>query len=209
MGYAELLCCSNFTFQRGASHARELVQRANELGYRAIAITDECTLAGIVRAHESATEVDIPLLIGSHFRFAEGDRVVLLTPNHGTYSQLCELITRAHRQTVKGQYQLTRADFEEALSEAIGIWIPGARIDPEHARWFGSLKLAARYIGFTHTLAQDSDRRLDQVRALAEEFQIPVTALSDVYYHIRDRRRLHAAGCISDKNVRYSCNEGE
>ena len=55
MGYAELLCCSNFTFQRGASHARELVQRAKELGYRAIAITDECTLAGIVRAHEAAT----------------------------------------------------------------------------------------------------------------------------------------------------------
>ena len=68
MSYAELLCCSNFTFQRGASHARELVQRAKELGYGAIAITDECTLAGIVRAHEAATEVGIPLLIGSHFR---------------------------------------------------------------------------------------------------------------------------------------------
>jgi error-prone DNA polymerase len=191
MGYAELLCCSNFTFQRGASHTRELVQRAKELGYRALAITDECTLAGVVRAHEAATEADIPLLIGSHFRFVEGDRVVLLTPNHGAYSQLCELITRARRQAVKGQYQLTRADFEDALSETMGIWIPGARIDPEHARWFGALKLAARYIGFTHTLAQDSDRRLDRLRALAEELQIPLTAVGDVYYHIRDRRRLH------------------
>jgi error-prone DNA polymerase len=56
MGYAELLCCSNFTFQRGASHARELIRRAKDLGYAAIAITDECTLAGIVRAYEAATE---------------------------------------------------------------------------------------------------------------------------------------------------------
>jgi error-prone DNA polymerase len=189
--YAELLCCSNFTFQRGASHARELIQRAKELGYRAIAITDECTLAGIVRAHEAATEVGIKLLIGSHFRFAEGDRVVLLTPNHGAYSQLCKLITRARRQTVKGQYKLTRADFEEGVSDTIGLWIPAALIDRDHAHWFASLKLAGRYMGFTHTLAQDSDRRLERLQALADEFAIQVTAVGDVYYHIRDRRRLH------------------
>lgn len=191
MGYAELLCCSNFTFQRGASHARELIQRAKELGYRAIAITDECTLAGIVRAHEAAVQIDIPLLIGSHFRFAEGDRVVLLTPNHGAYSQLCELITRARRNTVKGQYRLARADFEHAVSETIGLWIPGIHIDPERARWFGSLRLAARYFGFTHTLAQDSDHRLEMLQGLESELQIPVTAVGDVYYHIRERRRLH------------------
>ena len=52
--YAELHCLSNFTFLRGASHPEELVKRAQELGYRALALTDECSLAGVVRAHVAA-----------------------------------------------------------------------------------------------------------------------------------------------------------
>ena len=49
--YAELHCLSNFSFLRGASHPQELVERALEHGYTALAITDECSLAGVVRAH--------------------------------------------------------------------------------------------------------------------------------------------------------------
>ena len=52
--YAELHCISNFTFLRGASHAEELVARAQARGYSALAITDECSLAGVVRAHVAA-----------------------------------------------------------------------------------------------------------------------------------------------------------
>ena len=191
MPYAELLCCSNFTFQRGASHARELVQRAKELGYAAIAITDECTLAGIVRAHEAATETGIKLLIGSHFRFDEGDRVVVLTPTQNSYSQLCELITLGRRNSAKGTYRLSRADFHEKISECIALWIPSCQIDPDQAAWLTSLKLAAAYIGFTHDLAQDSDRRLDTLRHLGHSLSLPLTAVGDVYYHVRERRRLH------------------
>jgi len=72
MRYAELLCVSNFSFQYGASHPRELFERAHEVGYSALAITDECSLAGIVRAHEAAEVTGIPLIIGSQFRFDEG-----------------------------------------------------------------------------------------------------------------------------------------
>lgn len=53
-GYAELHCLSNFSFLRGASHPEELVLTAARLGYAAIAITDECSLAGIVRANLAA-----------------------------------------------------------------------------------------------------------------------------------------------------------
>ena len=53
-GYAELHCLSNFSFQRGASHPEELVARAHALGYRRLAITDECSVAGVVRAHLEA-----------------------------------------------------------------------------------------------------------------------------------------------------------
>lgn len=99
--------------------------------------------------------------------------------------------TDYRRKTVKGQYALARTDFEDGLCHTIGLWIPGTLIDRDHAYWFGSLMLAGRYIGFTHTLAQDSDRRLGLLQALGQELATPVAAVGDVYYHIRDRRRLH------------------
>ena len=76
--YAELHCLSNFSFLRAASHAEELVERAKAQGYTALAITDECSLAGVVRAHVAAREADFPLIIGSEFRLADGPRLVLL-----------------------------------------------------------------------------------------------------------------------------------
>ena len=121
MAYAELLCLTNFSFQLGASHPRELVERAKELGYTALAITDECSLAGIVRAHEAAETVNLPLIIGSQFRFEEGDRVALLAPTQAGYSQICELITKARRRARKGTYSLSRTDFDGAISETIEI----------------------------------------------------------------------------------------
>jgi len=69
-GVCELHCRSNFSFLTGASHPEELVARAAQLGYAAIAITDECSVAGVVRAHEEAKRQAeggsaIKLLIGS------------------------------------------------------------------------------------------------------------------------------------------------
>ena len=54
--YAELHALSNFSFLRGASQPEELVEQAKRLGYRALALTDECSLAGVVRAHVAAKE---------------------------------------------------------------------------------------------------------------------------------------------------------
>jgi error-prone DNA polymerase len=65
--YAELHCVSNFSFLRGASHPEELVERAKTQGYAALAVTDECSLAGVVRAHVKAKAVGLPLLIGAEF----------------------------------------------------------------------------------------------------------------------------------------------
>ncbi len=62
--YAELFCLTNFSFLHGASHAEELVERAIKLGYSALAITDECSLAGVVRAHGEAKQAGLKLLIG-------------------------------------------------------------------------------------------------------------------------------------------------
>ena len=70
--YAELHCLSNFSFQRGASSAQELFERARRLGYRALAITDECSLAGIVRAWQAAKESGVPLIVGCELRIDNG-----------------------------------------------------------------------------------------------------------------------------------------
>lgn len=191
MSYAELLCVTNFSFQRGASHPHELVERARELGYQALAITDECSMAGIVRAHEAAERVGLQLIVGSHFRFDEGDRVVLLAPTKSAYSQICELITRARRRAEKGTYSLDRSDLSDTASETLALWVPGSRISPEQVEWFAGVRAAGRHIGHSHLLSQDSKARLESVLALGRRLGIAVTAVGDVHYHVRDRRPLH------------------
>ena len=169
MPYAELLCLTNFTFQHGASHPRELVERAKELGYEALAVADECSLAGIVRAHEAADTAGMPLIIGSQFRFEEGDRVALLAPTQAAYSQLCELITKARRRAAKGTYSVARTDFDATISETIALWVPGAAIVADTAQWFAALPVSARYLTYSHHVAQDSAARLSMIQQLGEQ----------------------------------------
>ena len=97
VSYAELHCISNFTFLRGASHPDELVKRAKELGYHALALTDECSLAGVVRAHAAAREAGLPLIVGSEFRLEGGLRFVALAENRRGYGALARLITTGRR----------------------------------------------------------------------------------------------------------------
>ena len=93
-GYAELHCLSNFSFQRGASHPKELVARAAQLGYQALALTDECSVAGVVRAWEAAKECGLHLIVGSEFVW--GDlRLVALARDAQGWGNLCEFITAA------------------------------------------------------------------------------------------------------------------
>ena len=98
--YAELHCVSNFSFLRGASHPEELAARAAALGYAALAITDECSLAGVVRAHVAAKQHRIKLLVGAEFRIEDGPQIVLLATDRNAYGNLSQLITteigRAH-----------------------------------------------------------------------------------------------------------------
>src|SRR5690606_28365502 len=113
--YAELDCISNFSFLRGASHPHELVRQAARLGYRAVALADECSLAGVVRAHVETLEHSIHLIIGSRFRLDADTpdelNIIALARNAEGYAHLSELITLARtRNTPKGQYQLSLQD---------------------------------------------------------------------------------------------------
>ncbi|MBK9657569.1 MAG: PHP domain-containing protein [Rhodanobacteraceae bacterium] len=130
--YAELHCLSNFSFQRGASTAQELFERARKLGYRALAITDECSMAGIVRAHEAANAHGLALIVGSEFRLQCGLKLVLLATDHDGYTAICRLITTARRAADKGEYRLTRADFPDRVEGVVGLWVAG---DAGHGAW--------------------------------------------------------------------------
>lgn len=133
-GYAELHCRSNFSFLTGASHPKELVARAAQLGYAAIAITDECSFAGVVRAHEQARALHekakeedpdaappVQLVIGSEFTLeGSGDipgcRLVLLAMNREGYAQIGGLITRGRMRSAKGSYRLALDDLDAELA---------------------------------------------------------------------------------------------
>ncbi|MDO4231148.1 MAG: error-prone DNA polymerase [Lautropia sp.] len=113
--YAELHCVSDFSFLRGAASARQLFERAKACGYSALAITDECSLAGIVRAFEASNATGVPLIIGSEFQLDDGPRFVLLVENQTGYERLCALISIGRRAATKGSYSLSRADVESWL----------------------------------------------------------------------------------------------
>jgi error-prone DNA polymerase len=147
--YAELHCLSNFSFLRGASHPEELVARAAALGYSALALTDEGTLAGVVRAHVAAKEHKLKLIVGSELRLEDGMRLTLLATDRRAYGTLCALITAGRRRGKKGAYVLTRSDVEASagsgllalLLEGDAHWL--AAHFPARA-WIASRMLLAR-----------------------------------------------------------------
>ncbi|HWJ94008.1 MAG TPA: PHP domain-containing protein, partial [Telluria sp.] len=111
--YAELFCMSNFSFLQGASHAEELVARAVRLGYHALALTDECSLAGVVRAHAQAKKAGLPFIVGAHFHLRDPDlSLVLLAQNRNGYGNLSEFITLGRTRSEKGTYRLSPADID-------------------------------------------------------------------------------------------------
>ncbi|MHC8350334.1 error-prone DNA polymerase [Pseudomonas sp. RT4P38] len=188
--YAELHCLSNFSFQRGASSTLELFQRAKKQGYQALAITDECTLAGIVRAWQAAKSVALPLIIGSEVRIENGPKLVLLVENLEGYQTLCRLITRARRRAQKGQYQVLREDFSEPLPGLLALWVPDAVDDVEQGHWLKQTFAERLWLAVQLHRGQDDTRRLAALLTLAGELRIPAVASGDVHMHARGRRAL-------------------
>ncbi len=199
MSYAELHCLTNFSFLRGASHPEELVERAVELGYAALAITDECSVAGVVRAHVAAREQSLLLIVGSEFRLEDGLRLVLLATSREGYGQLCRLITRARRAAIKGSYRLTRGDFATdttcdegplALDDCLALWLPGATPCAADGRWLARVFQDRLWIAVELLTGGQDRRRLALLEALGRELTLPLVAAGDVHMHRRGRRAL-------------------
>jgi error-prone DNA polymerase len=198
--YAELHCLTNFSFLRGASHPHELVERAVKLGYQSLAITDECSVAGVVRAHVAARKQALQLIVGSELRLDDGLRCVLLAMNRTGYAQLCRLITVGRRAAEKGGYCLRRADFfhtdqslqtaASLLSDCLVLWLPGATPDMTEAIWLATAFPERTWIAVELLTTGHDRRRLQELTALGQQLGMPLTASGDVHMHIRERRIL-------------------
>jgi len=187
--YAELHCLSNFTFLRGASHPEDLVSRAAALGYTALALTDECSFAGAVRAHVAAKSIGLPLIIGSEMQLRDGPKLVALATDREGYGQLSSLITRGRIGSKKGSYSLSRADLDD-LSRCLALLIPDGRRDAEHARFVAGRFPGRAWIAAELLCGPDDRSRLAALRDLGKSAGLPLVAAGDVHMHLRSRRAL-------------------
>lgn len=204
-GYAELHCLSNFSFQRGASSADELFRRAREQGYQALAITDECTLAGIVRAWQAAKEHQLQLIVGSEMRLQDGPRLVLLAENLAGYQSLCALITRARRRAEKGAYQVFGDDLRAHHQGLLALWIADDPDDPAPGHWLHTLFAERLWLAVHLHRGSDDEVRLGKLRELAGKVGIRAVACGDVHMHVRGRRALQ--DCMTA--IRQHCQVAE
>ena len=200
--YAELHALSNFSFQRGASHAQELVQTAFDRGYRALAITDECSVAGVVRAHEAARELGLKLLPGAEF-LVQGDhplRLVVLPHNAAGWGNLCEFITAAKQAgdvIEKGSYRVALGESDFALLADCEILLSplSDAINKEalcaHSAWARGLFGLNSWLAVELLQGLDDALRLQQLQEVAGRTGIRLVAAGHVLMHKRSRKPLH------------------
>jgi len=190
--YAELHALSNFTFLRGASHPEELVETALKLGYEALAITDECSVSGVVRAHMAAKEGGLKkLIVGSEFRLESALKLVVLAQSRAGYAALCRLITRGRRAAKKGSYKLTADDFRDELNDCLVLWVPDNQLllGAEDA-WITEAFHGRLWIA-VELLADGLERlRLERLQHLSQALNLPLVASGDAHMHSRERRAL-------------------
>ncbi|RQO62414.1 error-prone DNA polymerase [Paucibacter sp. KBW04] len=205
--YAELHCLSHYSFLRGASSPGELVERAQHQGYAALAITDECSLAGVVRAHVAAKTCGLKLLIGSEFAVhtdeAEEDaapqfKLVLMARNLQGYGDLCQFITDLRRNSPKGTYRLTLAQLQiEAPRlgrDCLALLLPlrsssGAQLLNDTA-WLQRHFSGPIWLGVALLRELGDERWLQRLRELSTASGLPLLAAGDVHMHVRSRKPL-------------------
>ncbi|TGG95848.1 DNA polymerase III subunit alpha [Natronospirillum operosum] len=192
--FAELHALSNFSFLRGASHPEELIMQAAELGYEALALTDECSVAGVVRAwqRKRQQQLSIRLIVGSEFR-RDDLHLIVLASNREGYAQLCRLITRCRRRAPKGSYQLLDEDLTpEALPDCLALWYPAGSTETgqDRAAWLAAVFPDRLWIALRHHLSAGDDARCRQARQLAAVSGLPLVCANDVHMHTPERQML-------------------
>jgi error-prone DNA polymerase len=206
MAYVELSAFTNFSFLEGAAHAEELVEVAERLGHKAIAIADRNTLAGIARAHEACKTLNFHLVVGCRLTFQDGREVLAFPTDRFAYGRLCELLTEGRRRAPKGECHLDYADLVKWGEGMIAVAItPEDNLDStmtterevESGETFATFLTQLRrdfpkraYLALCHRYHGDDRKRLAQDQALADRIGLPTVAINDVRYHLPERRPL-------------------
>ncbi|RJX72011.1 DNA polymerase III subunit alpha [Vibrio sinensis] len=192
MKYAELFCQTNFSFLTGASHAEELILQADFLRYHSLAITDECSVAGVVRAYTAIKnhQLGVKLIIGSMFWLNSQCQVVLLCPNRQAYAELCRIISNARRRSEKGHYQLSEWDLM-SLQHCLLLWLPcHQESDQKWGHWLHQHHAQRLWIGLQRHLGTNDRNYVEHCEALSHELQMPITACGGVLMHTATRLPL-------------------
>lgn len=193
MNYAELYCQSNFSFLTGASHPEELILQASKLGYSALAITDECSVAGVVRAYQVIKEHSLPikLIVGASFILDDGLKFILLCPVRKAYAELCRIITNGRRRCDKGAYRLTAWDLH-SIQHCFILWLPSGDKQQDKAQLMNLLRYHKERVSLAYTRhlqSHDLEFRAHCV-ALSKQFNITIVACGGVLMHSPQRQKL-------------------
>ena len=209
MQYSELQITSNFTFLRGASHPEELVEKAAELGYQKIAITDRNSLAGIVRAHVVAKKRGIAFIPACRIDLLDGTPLLAYPINKNGYQNLSALLSLGNLEAEKGDCHLYQENVWAHQVDILFIAIPPASLN-EHFEFEADFKKDLKqykkklgkslYLAINRTYSGADQKRLFRLTQLSEELVVPLVATNDVHYHEPERRELQdVLTCVREK----------
>ncbi|WP_246858815.1 PHP domain-containing protein [Chitinophaga sp. XS-30] len=209
MQYTELQITTNFSFLRGGSHPEELVEQAEALGYREIAITDRNTLAGIVRAHTAAKAKGMRILPAARLDLQDGPALLAYPVDKDAYARLSGLLTIGNLRAEKGDCLLCRADVYQHAKGIKFIVVPPAALnttfDFDHAflQTLGEYREAfgpELYLAASRAYQGDDNKQLYRLSQLSAQLNIPMAATNNVHYHHPARRQLQdVLTCIREK----------
>ena len=209
MAYAELQVTSNFSFLRGASHAGELMERAAELGYTAMAVCDRNTFSGLVRAHMAARKHGVRLIPACRLDLLDGPSLLAYPTDREAYGRLSTLLTIGNRRAEKGQCHLYKADVYEHSKGMEFIVVPpdkltaGFDLEPDYVRLVKEYREALGNhlcLGAVRTYTGDDAKKLFRIHQFCGRLDMPMVALNDVHYHVPERRELQdVLTCIREK----------
>ena len=192
--FTELHTKSHYSFLSGASSPEELVYQAKALGYSALAITDECSYAGLVKAYQASEECSLKLIVGSEF-WVEAEtskfKLVLLAKNRAAYSEISGLISKARRRSPKGEYSLSVSDLQFGLQNCLAIWLPSfSDTDHTHGAKLKRFFKHRLWLGVELFLQSNDQEHYFFCESLSREFSIPMVASNDVHMHHKSRKPL-------------------
>lgn len=194
MPYTELHCLTNFSFLEAASHPEELVIRASQLGYSALAITDINTLAGIVRTNTATKDHPLHLIIGAEIRPVDAPPVVLWARNRQGYGHLCSLITQGRRRAPKGECCLTFDDIAQHTEGLLAGVVPSLHDESfsaeEGCRYRELFGESAYLLAELHHGPHDAER-VHWLKQLSSQTRLPLVAAGNVLFHDPGRKPLH------------------